>query len=102
MITTIPVADDHCGLKLYAAAIENDSDLYGEHAVETATDQVCKRFNTFLTRRYDEHNDSQRGLARSASPEPRCPLGGAGAPQISHTMVSVEPHSSASVWCCTT
>lgn len=50
------------GLKLYAAAIEKDSEIYGEDAVEAATEQVCKRFDTFLTRRYREHDDPQRGL----------------------------------------
>ncbi len=50
------------GLRLYAAAIEKDSDTYGDDAVEAATEQVCKRFDTFLTRRYQEHNDPQRGL----------------------------------------
>jgi len=40
-------ATDNRGLKLHAAAIEKDSELYGEHAVEAATEQVCKRFDTF-------------------------------------------------------
>ena len=62
MIAAITATDDRGGLKLYAAAIEKDSALYGEHAVEAATEQVCKRFDTFLTRRYHEHNDPQRGL----------------------------------------
>ena len=62
VITAITATDDHGGLRLYAAAIEKDSELYGEHAVEAATEQVCKRFDTFLTRRYREHSDPQRGL----------------------------------------
>ena len=62
VITAITATDDHGGLRLYAAAIEKDSELYGEHAVEVATEQVCKRFDTFLTRRYLEHHDPQRGL----------------------------------------
>ena len=33
MITAITATDDHGGLRLYAAAIEKDSELYGEHAV---------------------------------------------------------------------
>ncbi|MYA43576.1 MAG: DUF3800 domain-containing protein [Gemmatimonadetes bacterium] len=49
-------------MRLYAAAIEKNTELYGEHAVEAATEQVCKRFDTFLKRRYREYNDAQRGL----------------------------------------
>ena len=55
-------AADYSGLRLYAAAIEKDSETYGEDAVEAATEQVCKRFDTFLARRYHEHDDPQRGL----------------------------------------
>ena len=62
MIAAITATDDHGGLRLYAAAIEKDSELYGEHAVEAATEQVCQRFDTFLTRRYRERSDPQRGL----------------------------------------
>ena len=62
VIAAITATDDHGGLRLYAAAIEKDSELYGEHAVEAATEQVCQRFDTFLTRRYRERSDPQRGL----------------------------------------
>ena len=62
VITAITATDDQRGLRLYAAAIEKDSKLYGERAVEVATEQVCKRFDTFLTRRFREHDDPQRGL----------------------------------------
>jgi len=62
VITAVTATDDHGGLRLHAAVIEKDSELYGEHAVEAATEQVCKRFDTFLTRRYREHSDPQRGL----------------------------------------
>ena len=62
VISAITATDDYGGLRLHAAAIEKDSELYGEHAVEAATEQVCKRFDTFLTRRYHEHRDPQRGL----------------------------------------
>ena len=44
VIAAITATDDHGGLRLYAAAIEKDSELYGEHAVEVATEQVCQRF----------------------------------------------------------
>lgn len=49
VITAITATDNYGGLKLYAAAIEKDSELYGERAVEAATEQVCKRFDTFLS-----------------------------------------------------
>ena len=62
MISAIITTDDYGGLRLYAAAIEKDSELYGEDAVEAATEQVCQRFDTFLTRRYREQNDPQRGV----------------------------------------
>ncbi len=54
VIAAITATDDRGGLRLYAAAIEKDAELYGEDAVEAATEQVCKRFDTFLTRRYHE------------------------------------------------
>ncbi len=62
VVAAITATDGHGGLRLYAAAIEKDSELYGGHAVEAATEQVCKRFDTFLTRRYRERRDPQRGL----------------------------------------
>ena len=62
VIAAITATSDHGGLRLYAAAIEKDSELYGEDAVEAATEQICKRFDTFLVRRYREHDDPQRGL----------------------------------------
>ena len=34
VIAAITATDDYGGLRLYAAAIEKDSELYGEHAVE--------------------------------------------------------------------
>lgn len=62
VIAAIAETGDHGGLRLYAAVIEKDSELYGEDAVEAATEQVCKRFDVFLTRRYRDHDDPQRGL----------------------------------------
>jgi hypothetical protein len=50
------------GVVLFAAVVEKSSALYGEEAVRSATEQVCKRFDTFLTRRAQEHDDPQRGL----------------------------------------
>ena len=50
------------GRTLFAAAIEKDSRLYGETAVEAATEQVCKRFDLLLTRQFHENDDPQRGL----------------------------------------
>ena len=50
------------GVVLFAAIVEKDSQLYGEDAVKVATEQVVKRFDTFLTRCYQEHNNPQRGL----------------------------------------
>jgi hypothetical protein len=61
VIGAIDAMDDR-RLRLYAAAIEKDAELYGEDAVEAATEQICKRFDTFLMRRYQEHDDPQRGL----------------------------------------
>lgn len=62
VVSAITATDDYGGLSLYAAAIEKDSEIYGDRAVEVATEQVCKRFDTFLTRRYHERGDAQRGL----------------------------------------
>ena len=45
----------------FAAAIEKSSALYGEDAVEHATEQILSRFDRFLSRRNDL-NDTQRGL----------------------------------------
>ena len=50
------------GVVLFAAAIEKNDRIYGEEAVERATEQICKRFDTFLKRRYQENEDPQRGL----------------------------------------
>jgi hypothetical protein len=49
------------GVELFAAAIEKSSTLYGEKAVEHATEQILARFDKFLTKR-DELGDPQRGL----------------------------------------
>jgi hypothetical protein len=50
------------GVVLYGAAVEKSNLLHGEEAVEHATAEICGRFDIFLMRRHQEHNDSQRGL----------------------------------------
>ena len=72
MSTTVEAQLDHGGLRLYAAAIVKDSELYEEHVVEAATEQVCKRFDTFPTRRYREHRDPQRRLLIFSELRYRC------------------------------
>ena len=42
--------------------IEKSRDVYGETAVARATEEVCKRFDRLLQRRYQRDNDPQRGL----------------------------------------
>lgn len=49
-------------LVLFAAVVEKTSELWGEEAVERATEQICTRFNIFLTRRFQTYGDAQRGL----------------------------------------
>lgn len=49
------------GRLLYAAAVEKNAILWSERAVEAATEQICKRFDNFLTRSHREGN-TQRGL----------------------------------------
>lgn len=50
------------GMVLFAAVIEKTNRLYGEKAVEHATEQICRRFDIFLGRLYQEDNNPQRGL----------------------------------------
>jgi hypothetical protein len=50
------------GRILYAAAIEKTAELWGEHAAERATEEVCRRFDIRLTRCFQEENNPQRGL----------------------------------------
>jgi hypothetical protein len=49
-------------LSLFAAAVEKSATVHGEKAVERATEEVCKRFDLFLQRQYQEHQNAQRGL----------------------------------------
>ena len=50
------------GRLLYAAAVEKNATLWREKAVEAATEQICKRFDIFLQRRYHQEHEPQRGL----------------------------------------
>lgn len=52
----------HAGRLLYAIAVEKSRQLWGEEAVEKATEEICRRFDIFLRRRYQNHDDPQRGL----------------------------------------
>ena len=65
------VLDDLCqvvretpaqGRHLYAAAIEKSDQLWGEGAVEKATEEICRRFDIFLQRQFHDRQDAQRGL----------------------------------------
>lgn len=47
---------------LFAAVIEKSGRLWGESAVERATEEVCRRFDIFLMRLYQEAGNAQRGL----------------------------------------
>jgi hypothetical protein len=50
------------GRFLFAAAVEKTRDLYGEAAVARATEEICRRFDTLLQRRFQREGDAQRGL----------------------------------------
>jgi len=50
------------GVTLFASVIEKDATKYGEVAVKDATEQVTKRFDTFLRRQLSERQSKQRGL----------------------------------------
>ncbi len=50
------------GRFLLAAAVEKSNVLYGEDAVEKATEEVCRRFDIFLQRQFHNRQDAQRGL----------------------------------------
>ena len=58
---TIALANDP-GVCLFTAVIEKHAGLHGEDAVKRATEELCRRFDIFLARRANEHNDKQRGL----------------------------------------
>src|SRR5258705_154009 len=50
------------GRFLFAAAVEKTDRLWGEAAVERATEEVCRRFDLLLQRKYLDDQDAQRGL----------------------------------------
>ncbi len=50
------------GRHLFAVAIEKSATLYGETAVERATEEICRRFDICLQRKYHQDDDPQRGL----------------------------------------
>ncbi len=49
------------GRFLFAAAVEKTKEIWGERAVERATEEVCRRFDIMLQRHFNEKN-AQRGL----------------------------------------
>lgn len=56
------VANHHRnGVVLFGAAIKKSS-VAGQDPVELAFDQLSSRFDLFLKRRHNKHNDSQRGI----------------------------------------
>lgn len=52
----------HRGVVLFASVVRKSSAVYGEDAVKRATEDITKRFDSYLKRRYREDNDPQRGL----------------------------------------
>jgi len=50
------------GRILFAVAIEKSDILYGEAAVEKATEEICGRFDVLLQREFHQNNNAQRGL----------------------------------------
>ena len=50
------------GAVLFAAVVEKSNKVFGEKAVEFATESVCRRFDTFLLNRGSEVKEKQRGL----------------------------------------
>jgi len=50
------------GRALFAVAIEKTDKLWGEDAVERATEEICKKFDTRLQREYQQFDNPQRGL----------------------------------------
>ena len=50
------------GAVLFAAVVEKTDRLFGDKAVEYATESICRRFDTFLTNRGVEAKEKQRGL----------------------------------------
>ena len=76
-VTTAIANANQPGVVLFAAVIERNERLYGKEAVKHATEEVRRRFDIRLTRRYKEHDDPQRGLIvfAESSYEKRADLG---------------------------
>lgn len=49
-------------VRLFGTVVEKDSTVHGESAIKLAMEQVCKRFDIMLSRRWKEDGDKQRGL----------------------------------------
>lgn len=56
------IASQKKGVVLFSAVIEKNESVYGEDAVKYATEQMCKRFDTLLVRRFKQESEPQRGL----------------------------------------
>jgi hypothetical protein len=50
------------GRVLFAAVVEKSGQCWGDDAVARATEEICRRFDLFLQRRYHQDKDRQRGL----------------------------------------
>ena len=50
------------GIALFAAVIEKSPTRWGEPAVQVATEELCRRFDILLQRRFHQQKDAQRGL----------------------------------------
>jgi hypothetical protein len=60
LIDIVTRQDDR--VALFASVVEKDALRYGEAAVKDATEQITKRFDTFLRRQLTERQSKQRGL----------------------------------------
>lgn len=80
------------GVVLFAAVVEKSASIYGEEAVKVATEQICKRFDTFLKRRAQENNDPERGLLVFAEShyQQRAKRLGSRLPRAGHSMGSLK------------
>ncbi len=52
----------HKGRYLFAIAVEKTNEVWGERAVEKATEEICRRFDILLQRQFHGAGDAQRGL----------------------------------------
>lgn len=56
------IANSASSVRLFAAVVEKNASLHGDNAIKVAMEQVCKRFDIMLQRRWNENSDKQRGL----------------------------------------